>query len=277
MPRGNRRLTGAAPPAPVDEPITAWASEAQMCAEFIKAVANNRNNGTWTVYPETGGWDILLVREDGVQVGIEAKLRLNDTVIMQALVGDGHWYEDGPDFRAVLVPSGKTGNELCRRIAAYTGITVITIELPSNEGFSRRPRMVSRFWPNLPYRTAYIDTDTDWFPWLPTRRLKLPEYVPDGEAGRPSPLQMTPWKVRAMKVVAILEAEGAVSRADFKHLQIDIRRWIAAGWLMPAEAGYIRTQACPRFESHHPRAYAEIKADIEKWRRPAAADAAKGF
>jgi hypothetical protein len=38
------------------------------------------------VYPETEGWDILLVRvSDGFQIGIQAKLALNIGVINQCL------------------------------------------------------------------------------------------------------------------------------------------------------------------------------------------------
>lgn len=56
-------------------------SEAELCTRFSDAA---REDG-WTVYPETSGWDLLLVDDDGVQVGIDAKARASFEVLMQCL------------------------------------------------------------------------------------------------------------------------------------------------------------------------------------------------
>ncbi|MBA4913889.1 hypothetical protein H2N59_12065 [Pseudomonas aeruginosa] len=50
-------------------------SEAELCAAFIDEF--NRVPG-WTCYPETAGFDILVVHEDGRQIGVEAKLQQLD-------------------------------------------------------------------------------------------------------------------------------------------------------------------------------------------------------
>lgn len=73
-------------------------TEAALCQAFIRSVP-----AEWIVYPETAGWDILLVhRIGGWQIGVEAKQTLNAKVLCQAI--DGVRYNaDGPDFRAVLV------------------------------------------------------------------------------------------------------------------------------------------------------------------------------
>ncbi len=58
-----------------------FATEADLCAAFLAEVPN-----TWTAWKEHAGWDILLVRKaDGFQIGIEAKLKCNATVLQQAL------------------------------------------------------------------------------------------------------------------------------------------------------------------------------------------------
>lgn len=49
---------------------------------------------------------------------------------------------------------------------------------------------------------------TAWFDWNPTKRCELPEFVPKVAAGVPAPLQLTPWKVGALKVLADLELDG---------------------------------------------------------------------
>ena len=96
-----------------------FASEAEMVAAFVGAVEriNHRYRDKpddpmrWTVYPETGGFDLLLVQDaTGDQLAVEAKLTFNLKVLEQVLPGrfDATWRHPakGPDFRAVLVPSG---------------------------------------------------------------------------------------------------------------------------------------------------------------------------
>jgi hypothetical protein len=64
-------------------------SEAALCEAYVTAISTGhyKQGKGWTIYPETSGWDLLLVRGDGVQIGIEAKLALNPLVVSQALPG----------------------------------------------------------------------------------------------------------------------------------------------------------------------------------------------
>ena len=83
---------------------TTFAREADLCSTFLALVPDS-----WLVYAETGGFDILLVRkEDGFQIGVQAKLRLNAKVVCQALeTGRASAITNpNPDCRAVLVPKG---------------------------------------------------------------------------------------------------------------------------------------------------------------------------
>lgn len=229
-------------------------TEAELCAAFISTVGTG-----WTAYPETGGWDILLVRkEDGCQIGIEAKLRLNAKVMVQAAESSTWAWTDGPDYRAALVPFGKTGD--LGELAPYCRITILRFSLA--RGF--RP-----FDPELPTIKEMYYMNDRWFEMMPLRRCVLPEYVPDVVAGVPSPTRLTQWKIRALKIAVLLDRTGYVTRADFKRLQIDIRRWLGEGWLQPSPQGFIAVgELCSRFRLQHPQVWEQIAADPQKWRRP---------
>ena len=233
--------------------VAKFETEAALCAAFIAAVATE---GKWRSFSETGGWDILLVREaDGVQIGIEAKLTLNAKVIDQSLPSPFNYGETGPDYRAALIPGYATGS--FGRVCGALGITVLRYGPGS-----------LRIDPTLPLAGRRTWIDPNWHEWAPLRRVAVPDYIPDVPAGAPAPLTLTPWKVAAIKICVLLE-ERPVTRSDFKHLGIDPRRWTSPwpGWLRPTEKGYVADRL-PDFKAQHPRNYEEIKADKEKWMPP---------
>lgn len=233
--------------------------ESDMCEEFMRHIP-----ATWIAYPETGGFDILLVRkEDGFQIGIEAKLKLNAKVIAQAAEYIGPWYamQEGPDCRAVLVPSGAGGDLsfVCRLL----GIEVIRC-LPAS-AWGRQG-----FYPDLPALSNDRYTRDKWFEFCPARRLKLPDYVPDTKAGDSSPITLTHWKIGAIKLKILLEKTGYLTRGDFKKLEVSISRWIQGGllaWLQPGKirGQWVGSERLPDFKIQHPLNYIQIDADFEKW------------
>lgn len=236
----------------------AFASEAELCATFLAAVADN---GGWTAYAETCGWDILLVRKtDGFQIGIQAKLRLNLDVVSQSLEDHGASGADqpSPDCRAVLVPWGRNNGA---RICKYIGLTVIEVK-PERAS----PREIG-FRPRLPGAKAKTAADETWHEWAPSRRHTLPDYVPDVRAGASAPLRLTDWKISAIKIAVTLDHRGFVTRADFKHIGIDHRRWLSAetGWLRNDNGRFVRGKAMPDFRAQHPRVYDEISAERNVW------------
>lgn len=245
-------------------------SEASLCAAFIEAACKD---GKWVAYPETQGWDILLVRKaDGVQIGIQAKMALNSKVVAQALPVWMREGSTGPDYRAVLVPAG--ANTELALACDLVGLTVIIQRKPDTK-FS------SPFHPALPTPgdDGYWYT-RHWHPWAPNKRLKLPEYVPDVAAGVAAPQTLSPWKISAIKLQIILE-ERPVTRADFKALSMSPTRWLDRhyGWLDQTPQGWVRGERMPDFSAQHPRNYVEIKADREKWMpapKPLAVNAAQG-
>lgn len=244
--------------------ITKFAKESDLCAAFIAALPDD-----WTPYPETGGFDILLVRkEDGFQIGVEAKLRLNARVICQA-AEDGCHYRTmmpGPDCRAILIPAS-AANDLAV-VCRLLGITIIRMAEDD------RDRRSYGFRPDLPKLTYRYSTtpDDDWFERCPVSRLPLPDYVPDVLAGASAPMALTLWKIAAIKIAVTLEKRGYVTRQDFKHFGVNMSRWIDpyARWLVQdGKGGWIRGPYLPDFRVQHPVNYVQIEGDFDTWKNPA--------
>lgn len=247
-----------------------FAKEADLCTAFIKSLPE-----TWVAYCETQGFDIVLVRkEDGLQIGVEAKLKLNAKVINQAAEEVSRWGLDrpAPDCRAVLVPSGVNGDlaGICRLL----GITVIYMRPEPID--SRDYRWHSPFFPKLPDiehgAERWASDWWDWFDRAPTERLKMPDYVPDVEAGHSAPRALTPWKVKAIKIAILIEKRGTVNRTDFKAIEIDMSRWTNpyAKWLVRGEVSkqWVAGPRLPDFRAQHPVNYEQIEADFDTWAPP---------
>jgi hypothetical protein len=239
-----------------------FATEADLCRAFLAEIPS-----AWTAYNETAGWDILLVRRaDGFQIGIHAKLRLNGKVIEQAVEAYGSYaaQQAGPDCRAVLVPD-KAAHAFSS-VCSYIGLTIIRMVHPE----ARYRLSAGKYHPALPDQLG--DTGHAWHEWCPAKRHKLPEYVPDVPAGTPSPVQLSQWKIKVIKISVTLERRGYVTRADFKHIQLDHRRLLTSGlgWLIPnRETGrYTRSKLWPNLKTMHPRVYGEIDRDYNRWRTP---------
>lgn len=221
----------------------AFATEADLCAAFLAWVA--REHPEIRAYAEWEGWDILLVYPKGWQVGVQAKLRLNADVILQA--APSVWSGGlGPDFRAILVPDTNPLSSL----ASTLGVVVF-------RRLGCYPK--DRFEPDL--GCAHLDQHRhykgSWVDWNPERRHELPPCATDSIAGSPCPVTLTPWKLGALAVLAELAVKGTVTTKDVK-VHVDHRRWTAGGWLEPAGDRGIwkRGAACPNFDEQHPTAYA---------------------
>lgn len=255
----------------------AFAKEAELCSAFIECLPNG-----WTAYPETGGFDIVLVRAgDGVQIGVEAKLKLNGKVILQAADRNDSYSVAGekPDFRAVLIPDG-VSLELAP-LLPLLGITCIRMgDIARGEDgkpilnhgyFQHRDGGWSRpFHPYLPDSSRH--GDDGWYECCPARRLALPDYVPDVGAGNSAPVALTHWKIGAIKLVITLQRRGYLTRQDFAHFQISISRWTQEKWLVrDGSGGWVAGPYLPNFKAQHPVNFDQIAADFEKWQAPATA------
>lgn len=225
-----------------------YPTEAALCSEFVEWVRDG--GGTrykpWTVYPETGGFDLLLVDPNGRQLGVEAKLRLNSKVLVQAL--PGRWYGgQGPDWRGILVPSAC--GELAE-LAKLHGLVVFT-PYSSGKGFNPALYQAEQAWET-------------WHDFNPEERCELPPMVPDVPAGVPSPVMLTPWKVGALRVLAHLKLHGTITAREVRACGVDPRRFCAAdGWLKPEGDGRWSRGAVPAFDEQHPTEFATLLSKMQ--------------
>lgn len=239
--------------------VRSFETEAGLVEAFCALLPGQDHRAVWTAYHETAGWDLLLVGRSGIQIGLEAKLLLNAKVLEQSL--PGRWADErGPDYRAVLVPRDGLQNHLST-IAYHLGIVVLTVSPKERYSYSR-------FDPDLPDE-AWDYSTRRWPNWCPSVRCMLPEYVPDVTGGHASPVQLSPWKIKAIKLLILLERHGAVTRMDMKLLEISPSRWTDryAGLLSPNPlvGGYVRNTRTPDLRSQHPVNWAQIEADFETW------------
>jgi len=224
---------------------TAFKTEADLCAAFI---AWAERHGA-TCYAEWAGWDILVVLSDGVQLGIQAKLRLNAEVIGQATPDRYGWEYDlaGPDFRAVLVPAP---NQLSG-IASRLGLEVF---YAYETGY---PKSRIDFHPALDGGRDLRGSDA-WLDWNPAKRHELPPAPTDAIAGSPCPVTLTPWKLGALSVLAELSVKGTITAKRMRELRVNPSRWLQGRWLEPGptRGDCVRGAVCPKFDEQHPQAFA---------------------
>lgn len=223
--------------------LPTFATEADLCAAF-SAWATGEG---WTVYPETGGFDLLLVDADHYQLGIEAKKQLNFKVCSQAL--PHHYDHTGPDYRGILV--GTAPNPAAVALLAHCGLAVF---FPQRAYGGRTVQLTFSADANSYYKHHLHDHN-------PRRRVELPEIIPDVPAGVPAPSTLSPWKIGALRILALLELRGFVTRDDFRRVGIDARRWCASdGWLTSLGSGKWGLGRAPDFRAQHPGPYAECLA-----------------
>ena len=222
-------------------------TEAELCSVFTGFVKTLQG---WVAYAETAGWDILLAHADGTQIGIQAKLKLNLRVLEQTIEESRGRGATGPDFRAVLVP----GTEGSSVLIDALGINLIKSRRRYDGRFEFEPGLL----PN-----CYGDWQ-EWHYANPEKRHELPEFVPDVAAGVPGPSQLTKWKIAALRIVAVLEVRGYVTRADFRRYGVNHCRWVPSGWLKLDELGRYTKGPNLNFAEKHPVMYPQILAEIAK-------------
>ncbi|GLT08010.1 hypothetical protein ACFQFQ_14710 [Sulfitobacter porphyrae] len=258
------------------KPSPKFNTESELCRAFLSCIGEE-----WTAYNETGNFDILLVHRNGVQIGIEAKLTLNAKVLVQAIDGESRNLS-GPDFRAVLVDRVVAENAV---LARALGITVITLQRDKLGGRARwrhpnwqgpeQFKYALRWECKLPEFVDYdgisgrwIDREI-WYDRAPIERLRLPEYVPDVDAGCPAPQTLSHWKIQAIKVCVYCRKVGRMNRSQFKSLKIDPSRWMTGHWMeKDVERGFwVPTNHFPDevYRRQHPTVYRQIEADYPEW------------
>lgn len=214
-----------------------YKTEAEMCAAFMARA----DNYMWKFYPETGGWDFLAVREtDGIQVGFEAKLRPNVTLIRQMVQRMGR--VQTPDYAACLI--GARNDDLWT-IGGALGFGVYFATDADHE------------------RGDHIEFHLSMARRLSGPMIEIPKYTSDAIAGSPSPTPLSGWKIMALRAMVAYELNGHVTRADL-GAPVKQATSFFYNYLEPASKGArVPGLAVQRAPAHHPSAYAEIRREME--------------
>lgn len=182
-----------------------YASEASMCAEIVEWA----RKGGCKVFPETSGWDMILVAPDGTQIGIQAKLKPGYHVVAQCL--EGMRGNTGPDVVAVLIPGYDVALD---RVIEALGITLMPAVGLAPRGYSTFEQWLRGARRRLTTQRA----------WVPEVEVELP-------CGVPAPRTLSPWKFGAAKLCARLRAGEHLTRKDFAEHGINVSAWVQWAWI----------------------------------------------
>ncbi|MCY1301540.1 hypothetical protein D9M70_511610 [compost metagenome] len=225
----------------------------------------------WTCYPETADFDVLVVHEDGRQIGVEAKLKLNAKVADQILPSDWEARSDcpGPDHRMVIVGTITEASAGIVRLLELCGVAVLKPDMRHRYSGSRTEggrRLESVYAPDFGLRD-WLRQGQPWrlhmHDWNPPERCKVPIVVPDVPAGVPSPLRFTPWKEAALRVLIKLRQQGFITAKQIAEHGISPTAWTRGdrAWLRKGEkqGQWVETENLPPFDKQHPEAYAKLE------------------
>jgi len=225
--------------------------ESDLC-QWFQDVAHDAG---YTVYNEWGGYDQIVVQPGGIQIGVEAKLRANVKVLHQAI---RDWpliknYGDKPKkrvrasthYRAVLVPKATKEFEY---VASALGVMVF-----SQKGYGRTSWSRERFW-SPPSRAPRCRWGTG---------IDLPPVIPDVIGGKASPLRLTPWKIKAIRLCIRLREKGYLTSRDFKEFKVSQQYWRVKLLKTDGKEGsYIRwipSGNHPLPDEEHPQVTAQLR------------------
>ena len=179
--------------------------------ELCEALIQEASVLGWQAYPETDGWDVLLVR-DSLQIGVQAKMHANFDVIGQALPyrmrswprPDPPKKADGPHFRAVLIPRS-TLTSVFHMVAASLRLLLF---------------IAPRAEPHEVLKAPEFQTEYRWDTGKP---CWLPKTLPRVAAGASGPVSLTRWKQQALRLLARAQLHGFVTSADALELGISMQ------------------------------------------------------
>jgi hypothetical protein len=193
----------------------AWPTETALCDAFA---AEARSQG-YRVHAECAGWDLLLVAPDGLQIGVEAKLRPSLEVLAQAMEERA----EGPDIHAVLVPLIVYGSAF-ERVAKRLDLVVFRAwalleEVPP----AWKRRYGAAYGCNI---AAMVERAPRWNHTAPA--WTPPCEIPGHSGGRSAPIRITPWKVAAMALCRVLRSRGYLVRKDFRDQKVSPTWWVTS-------------------------------------------------
>lgn len=249
-------------------------TEAQLCTFFM--LEFNSLPG-WTCHPEAAGFDVLVVHEDGRQIGVEAKLALNAKVADQILpsLGDEFYGRPGPDHRIVIVSKITDASAGIKKMLEHLGVRVLVASKYSrlkgcSHGFNLERELFSPE-KDLP-RWGFSNRMFDWWP---EERCPVPSVVTSLPAGVPSPVRLTPWKESALRVIALMRIQGFITAKQISSYGIGVTAWTQSpgskpSWLIKgtSRGQWLESEHMPAFDKQHPDAYALAVASVQESLRP---------
>lgn len=196
-----------------------YESEAALCAFF----AERARAGGWQVHPECAGFDLLCVAGENVvggfhvgdQIGVEAKLRPNLTVLSQLL---DHKRARGPrpNYFLALVPSAPLEFRELAKELLFSVLTGVELQRRAADAV---PFERGRF-------VKHLSTELCW----------VPECEVEGMCGgKSAPQKLTEWKLKAVKLCIHGLEQGYLTSADFLAHGVSIARWVKLGWIAPLD------------------------------------------
>lgn len=200
--------------------INPYKSEHELCDVLIQ---HAKENG-WSVYPETSGFDILLVKD--IQIGVQAKLKDNLEVLAQSVEycsfynkhSDFVFTTPEPDLHAVLVPRSSKDFQ---KVARALGIYVIHGAIPKWDFTTGKCEWIKAIEPYTSldkYNKKYL-TNSKKKCWVPEIQISVP-------AGVKSPKLVTEWKIKAIRLCIKLKQNGYLTSKDFKDEKVNMTLWV---------------------------------------------------
>jgi hypothetical protein len=157
----------------------------------------------WTVYPEQGGWDLLLVR-NSVQVGIQTKLRPTIKLLSQALISEEI---AGPHYRVVAV-----GNSHWKEKEDFAKISMALRLVFMDMGVH------PEYWFHMATRSGFRKIPWRYYRHFPKETVWIPPFIPKLAAGIPAPQTISPWKIAAVKLEMVAKEKRWASIIDAREV-----------------------------------------------------------
>lgn len=204
-------------------------TENELCKAFQEWAAVKR----WTCYPETDGWDLLVVDQHDQRLGIQAKLKDGPLTVSQAMEcmanGSAH-------VGAILMP--EVGDSVRRLCKVANLLVIVPVGKADEDGFVA-------FDMRLPKLKA-----TELKP-----RKALPRFVPEVPAGVPSPRKLTAWTEKELRLEVLFHRRGGwVNTKDFQR--VGLRTNQLPGWLCRTRSNHFEQVIASDLPSkHHPKAF----------------------
>lgn len=153
------------------------------------------------------------------QIGVQAKILPNVTVLHQAVLGT-----TGPAQRMVLV---RRATQEFIELAYHLGLAVAARE------YRKRYFGNNSAWQRPTDGGFAIYSGINPQAFKAARGLYLPPVVTNLPAGGAAPRQLTEWRVKALKLCHLLRTKGYLTSQDFADAKVDMKRWKDMAWVVP--------------------------------------------